>query len=89
MKIHETALTKYISSTLHTIVEKFDTHCDHINTFCNIYDFKNPVFKEKNNIEEIFRYSDKQCPAIICINNELVYTLITTSKYRRYFKHKC
>lgn len=78
MKIHETALTKYISSTLHTIVEKFDINYNHINTFCDIYDFKNPIFKEKNNVKEIFAYSNKQCPAIICINNELVYTLITT-----------
>lgn len=78
MNINETAFTRYISSTLHTIVEKFDTGQKHIGTFCNIYDFKNPILKSVNNIREMLSYANSSCPAIICVNNVLIYTVIST-----------
>lgn len=81
MNINESALTKYISATLHTIVEKFDADKNHIGTFCNIYDFDNPVFKYKNNIYEVFSYEKKTCPSIVCINNEIIYTIINCDSF--------
>lgn len=81
MNINEAALTTYISATLHTIVEKFDAEQKHTDTFCNIYDFKNPIFKSEDNIRKILSYTNRSCPAIICINNELIYTIISTASF--------